>query len=281
VVSGYELFHHEPLARATGLDPRVIDVALDPEARGQSSLPSEWQNLLTLVDALDDGAHLSDELWDRARTMLTIDQLVALNAVVGYWRTNARLAIACELESEPWMHPDANNLKVRPDAPRPILTPGSVETVGGVVVPALASLGDRGRSWLEQGDARIEPLARLWSWVEDLQVANHRWWDCLVGESLGLSRPLRGQVARTACGSVRNTVLAAVVHELFPESVDDDDPEVAAFIEVWDTARPLSAETGDRLVERLGRRGIVEVQLVNGFIGTQARLLNLMAGHER
>lgn len=278
VSSRYELYHHLPLARATGLDESALAVALDPEMRHLESLEDPWRVLLELADALDDGAHLTHQLWARVAETMTPDQLVAYNAVVGYWRTNARLALACELEEEPWMHPASDTRPVDPGSPLGPprgATPGSWQALGA---PEVAILSPRGQEWLARGGADLAPLAHGWSWVEDLQVANQRWWQCLIGPEVELAAGLRRWVANHACERVGAGAMATMVSEAFPRTPQTPDVDVAAFVDQWESAARIDASLVERLLQHRGRRQIVEIQLVLGFIGTQARLTNLMDG---
>lgn len=278
VSSGYEMYHHLPLARATGLDESIISVALDPAMRGLDALDTPWPTLLTLADALDDGAHLSSQQWADVTSIMTPDQLVAFNAVVGYWRTNAHLALACELDEEPWMHPATDTRPVDPDAPGGAPrgdAPGSWLALDALEARALSQ---RAHDWLGRSDDHVRSLAAMWSWVEDLQVANQRWWQCLTGPDVELPPDLRGWVARRACERVGAPTMATIVGRVFPEMREGPDADVATLVERWESAHPIDGDLADRLQHRLGRRQIVEVQLVLGFVGAQARLANLMDG---
>lgn len=278
VDSRYELYHHVPLARASGLDDEVIAVALDHHMGDIDRVASTWRILLRLADALDDGARLTRAQWASVVDLMTLDQLLAYNAVVGYWRTNARLALACELDDEPWMNPSAGSITVHADAPwslPPHVIPAPATDVG-VREPKYHS--DRALEWLGRSDQAVEPLVRVWAWLEDVQVANQRWWNCLKGPDVELPLDVRRSVALTACERVGSKHMAAIVSGVIPGTSVELDPDIRGFVDSWESAVPLDEGVAAGLVERLGRRQIVETQLILGFVGTQARLANLMGG---
>ena len=273
--STYELYHHAPLGAAAGVPPLVLEQLVRPGPVDDAALDPTERFLVGLTEQIDGGVELSGVVaqWS---DHLSPDQFVALYLQIGYWGCNARLANAVRLENEPWMNPAA----VRPIDPgpkRPLLAPAQLDPIGSFGVPALESLPERSTAWLARWAEPDDALVRLWSWVPDVQVANQREWACLTGDDIELARPLRTAAARLAIGQRRylsELIDASAAWDRSPIDAADA-AALEAFVEQWLAGTGVSDDVFDRAQRRFGRRGVVEIQLLVGFLRIQATLAEL------
>jgi len=273
--STYELYHHAPLGAAAGVPPAVLEQLVRPGAVDDAALDPVERFLVALTEQIDDGGPLSGVAaqWS---DHLSPDQFVALCLQIGYWGCNARLANAVRLENEPWMNP-AGTRPVDPGPKRARLEPAKLDPVGSFGVPALEALPERSASWLGRWVEPDDALVRLWSWVPDVQVANQREWACLIGDDFELARPLRAAAARLAIGEHRYLADLIAASAAWDRSTIDsaDAAALGAFVGQWIAGTGVSEDVFERARDRFGRRGVVEIQLLVGFVRIQAELADL------
>jgi alkylhydroperoxidase family enzyme len=109
-------------------------VALTPEqiratVRGDADDPA-WSNeeklLIRMVDELHDSANLSDEVWDALAAAFSVEQILELIALVGFYHTVSFFANGLRLAPEPYgvpfppadAHGDGDRLKRTARGPR-------------------------------------------------------------------------------------------------------------------------------------------------------------------
>ena len=63
---------------------------------------SEERLLIRLVDELHDTASIADELWDALATTFSVDQILELIALVGFYHTVSFFANGLRLPPEPY-----------------------------------------------------------------------------------------------------------------------------------------------------------------------------------
>ncbi len=77
-------------------------------ARGDANDPA-WSDedrlLIRMVDELHDSASLSDEIWTALRASFSLEQILELIALVGFYHTVAFFANALRLPAESWSAP--------------------------------------------------------------------------------------------------------------------------------------------------------------------------------
>lgn len=103
--SRYEWGVHVALfARRVGLR----DAALRALAHGDANDPvwsDEERLLVRMVDELHDSASLSDEIWSALRASFSLEQILELIALVGFYHSVAFFANALRLPAESWSAP--------------------------------------------------------------------------------------------------------------------------------------------------------------------------------
>lgn len=88
-------------AQLTGEELRALarSDASDPAWSDEESL------LIQMVDELHDSASLSDEIWNTLRASFSLEQILELIALVGFYHTVAFFANALRLPAESWSAP--------------------------------------------------------------------------------------------------------------------------------------------------------------------------------
>jgi alkylhydroperoxidase family enzyme len=290
ISSPYELFHHVPLALRTGVTDEQVAALARADGAEHSSLSSLERAVVQYVDEFDAGRGVQDDTFAALQEHLTAAQIVGLSLQVGYWGCNARLTKALLVETEPWIaytddRPDARGSPVEPT----VLD--AVEPGGRLQVPALDAVGPRARERLDSWGDDIPLLARAWSWVEPLCVAEHRRWQELSGPNVELSPRHRSLVARRVAWLRYSPYLLDLLARVPTWDLLDHRARAAAegdrdarawmppadqalldFIDVWENGLGVGASVFDRAAATLSRRELVEAQLVAGTIGTHARL---------
>jgi alkylhydroperoxidase family enzyme len=271
--SEYELYHHAPLASASGVDDDVLKLVTSPELGSLDGLDRADRFVVKLADCLDATGRLGPDLEAEWRDHLTPDQLVALVLQIGYWGCNARFANAMQLQNEPWLAPVPGR-RLDPGPKRPPFSPEAVDPVGAFGLPAMTSLSDRQRDWLGRWPEADDRLARLWSWVPDVQVANQRMWDCISSDQVEAGASLRRAVALRVSGP--GTLLGELVANSPQWSGPDLDSAGAAvldaFVTEWLAGGRVGDDTFDAAHGQFGRQRLVEIQLMVGWLRTQAAL---------
>jgi len=94
--SEYELGQHRWIAPRAGLDAAEIDAAVDPSA--QQSWSARHTACLAFVDELLAVDTVSDAIWKAAHEHFTVQQLVELLALTGYYRMLAGILNGLQVE---------------------------------------------------------------------------------------------------------------------------------------------------------------------------------------
>ena len=97
--SEYELFHHKPVARSTGLSDEQIQAILDEDYVHPALSPAQ-RAVLRYALAYDAGHGVADRIFATLKEHLSDRQIVELSIVCGFWGNNARLALALGLDIE-------------------------------------------------------------------------------------------------------------------------------------------------------------------------------------
>lgn len=291
VHSPYELFHHEPLALRSGLTEDELGLMGRPG--GVEALPDELRAVVRFADEFDAGAGVQADTWDAVRSHLAPPQIVGLALQVGYWGCNARLAKALRLETESWITYE------RRTGPRPDTSPQAsgdeagprTDPLGRLGAPRVEQLGEKSTRWLDRWTSGPDALVRTWSWLPDVQAAQQRLWETLSGDDVELDRSLRRLIAERIVHRRPNPVARALLQtgtswpdldDVRQQAVAGDprarrglepsEQHVLDFVDAWETGAGVGEHTFANALDAVGRRPLVEAQLLAGFIGTQARL---------
>ncbi len=271
--SEYELYHHAPLASASGVGDALLALVTTPELGALDGLDATDRFVVRLAEQLDAEGRLGPELEAEWRDHLTPDQLVALVLQIGYWGCNARFANAMQLQNEPWLAPVPGRT-IDPGPKRAPFVPEGIDPVGAFGVLAAASLTERQREWLDRWPEADDRLARLWSWVPDVQVANQRMWDCITGEHVESDASLRRAVALRVSGpgTLLGEVVAGSRRWQGPDLEPADSGALDAFLDEWLAGGRVGDDTFAAALAQFGRQRLVEIQLMAGWLRTQAAL---------
>lgn len=295
VRSPYELFHHVPIARLAGVRADQVEALAIPNVVDDASFADAFdpveRAVVRYVDEFDAGRGVQDDTFDELRAHLTPEQIVPLSQQIGYWGCNARLTVALQVDTEPWISypepdpPAGGDATSSPDAPVDL----PVEPAGRLGVPSLGSLGDKARSWIDRWDGEPPLLVRAWTWSEHVQATSQNLWATLVGDDVELDRRRRSLVAHRVAWLRHSPYVLDLLDRSWPALDDEtraathgdaraldrlpaDERHLLDFVDAWENGLGVGDTTFARAFADHGRRAIVEAQLVAGFVGTQARL---------
>lgn len=295
VHSPYELFHHVPIARLAGLSTVQTDALRRSDAAALDIFNGSERAVIAYTDEFDAGRGVQPETFERLSAHLDPAGIIALSCQIGYWGCNARLTVAMGTETEGWIDypapaPSAET-HVRQEPRDRSTTPTTTDGAGRLGVPVVESLGAKGREWLDRWTGKPTLLVRSWSWSEHLQATNQNMWAVLTSDQLAIDPLLRSIVAHRVSWLRHSPVLLELLAD-DPAWAALDDVRSAAiagdhraraslpaiegdlldFIDVWENGLGMGDSTFEPAHAALGPRGLVEAQIIAGFIGTQARL---------
>ena len=96
--------HAAFFAERTGLTPEQLEATVSAQANDPVWSDAE-QLLIRLVDELHDSADVSDQLWQQLAAMFSVEQIIEVMALVGFYHTVAFFANGLRLPSESYARP--------------------------------------------------------------------------------------------------------------------------------------------------------------------------------
>jgi alkylhydroperoxidase family enzyme len=88
-------------AQRVGLTPEQIRATVHGD-RDDPAWSDDERLLVRMVDELHDSANLSDDVWDKLSTTFSVEQILELIALVGFYHTVSFLANGLRLPPEPY-----------------------------------------------------------------------------------------------------------------------------------------------------------------------------------
>jgi hypothetical protein len=127
---------------------------------------------------------------------------------------------------------------------------------------------------------------------EQLQSAYQLTWECLFSGGLSMRPELIRRLARLVAVRNGSEEVAALVEATMGQGAGSGDQagggpsgeetgeerEAVRFVEAWDAGRPLGDPEVAAMLQSYSPGEVVEMQLIAGFIGGQARLWRAVGG---
>jgi alkylhydroperoxidase family enzyme len=282
----YELFHHVPLAVAAGLSHGQVAAIQSFAAQYDDRLDAGQKAAIEFADELDSGKGVCAMTWRELHEHFNDTEILELALQSQYWSANARFTRTLESPEEPRFQASRKAL-LNGEAQIPVRPPVELAeratTDAGyqlrVVRPGEASA--KGENWFARWRERFgepPPLVQLWALNEHIQFAYQLAWEAVFGGGLELPAPAVARIASRVAlrnGSPAAAQMAAQtlgISDITPEPRDDRDRLAFEFVDAWDAGRALGDREVGAMLELFSKREVVELQVITGLAGGQARI---------
>lgn len=285
--SRYELFHHVPLALASGLTQDEVDAISSLSSQYESVLGDPEAAIVQFADELLNGRGISELTWRRLSAHLPEPQLLEIALQSEYWYGNARFTRTLDAPYEPWVMDRRSNGTYGANPRENVSHVGNpaVDGIARIGLADVANAAERTKLWSQQWldrEPELPALVRLWARNEDLQVCYQQTWDVLFSDQVTLpptsiarlaiavaranhSAHVEGMV-RTSCE--RRLGVTAPAADMFAGEAGFE----LDFVLAWDAGAPLGDAEVQRLLEDHTPGQVIELQLLAGLIGGQSRI---------
>lgn len=291
--SRYELFHHIPLALHSGLSEAEVAAIQSLECQYHPDLGETERAVVQYVDDVLGGRGVSAITFARLRTHVTAREALELALQGEYWYCNARFTRTLESPFEP--NRDGGGGRAvypsRPPAAESTLDiPAPIDPPGRAILVDPATADGRPALWFARWRERfgdVPALVRAWAANEHIQVAYQQAWEGIFGHHTALPPADVAAVALFIADANRSPHVASVVEQCAATglgvnaagSLANASPRLLKaldFVEAWDADVRLGGPEVSGLLESFSDAEVVELQLIAGLVGGQARIASAL-----
>jgi alkylhydroperoxidase family enzyme len=291
--SRYELFHHIPLALASGLSEAEVAAIQSLDCEYNPDLGETEKAVVQYVDDVLGGRGVSAITFARLRSHVTAREALELALQGEYWYCNARFTRTLESPFEP--NRDGGGGRAvypsRPPSAAPVVdVPPPIDPPGRAILVDPLNAEGRPALWFERWRKRfgdVPALVRAWAANEHVQVAYQQAWEGMFERHTALPPEDVAAVALFAADANNSTHAASVVEQCAATglgvnaagSLANVSPRMVKaleFVEAWDAGVRLGDPEVSALLDLFSDSEVVEIQLVAGLVGGQARIANAL-----